>query len=316
MLWPCRGWRLTRVGVNRYECFFDAFGDVRTISLPNYDAWPLINKHGKCLQHSLDILNELIVGLIREHEARLDAEDKLAAANAPRVSYSTPPPPAEGAVVSPPDMPPPPLVSAVTRASRSSVDSTLPLPDGSVVQPDDDTSNGGYGKTNLLHRMVDSIRRAKKAGEKEPLTHEELRANLVMFFIAGHDTTSTAMSWSVHYLANYPAVQEKLRQEVLSLGPWTRGETAHNGGLLSEDGSDAPAYEQLSPANMPYLDAFIKEVMRLRPPVGNVWTRMAAADTQVGKYIIKKGSLVSPSPYNVHHDPSIWPNPDEFRPER
>lgn len=288
----------------RYECFFDAFGDVRTISLPNYDAWPFINKHGKCLPHSLSVLNQLILDMIAAHEAELDKLDARAANTPPRHDM--------------PIVPPPPFPES--RASQASVEATAPQGTPPVNESHEeklavDTHNGRYGKTHLLHCMLSAIRNAAKTGAEEPLSREDLRANLVMFFIAGHDTTSTAMSWCVHYLANHQDVQDRLREEVLRHGPWSRGEEARHGGWLSEEASP-PCYEDLSPARMPYLDAIVKEVMRLRPPVGNVWTRKAAKDTEVGGYIIKKGSMVSPSIYNVHHDPSIWPDPYAFKPER
>lgn len=324
---------------NRYECFFDAFGDVRTLSLPNYDNWPLINKHSKCLEHSLKVLNDMIMAMITEHEQQLDLHGTTRSEARPSRHtqelpadalgrFSATPPPPVHADVQPPDAPLPghgthdqldggkanSRMSTETMGVTRQVefDRTPLAPTPGVTEQE----TPGYEKTNLLHRMVAAIRDARERGEEDPLTREDLRANLVMFFIAGHDTTSTAMSWAVHYLANYRDVQERLREEIMAKGPWARGECAVGGGLLSESESDAPAYEHLSPGNMPYLDAFIKEVMRLRPPVGNVWTRKAAADTLVGGYLIRKGTLVSPSIYNVHHDPHVWQNPDEFDPDR
>ena len=319
------------------------------MSLPNYDKWPLINKHSNCLEHSLKVLNDMIVGMISKHEQQLElaATDSIGSLSSSRGDtaatgratglerFSATPPPPVHEPVQPPDAPLPTQGSVAERpsftdgapTSRSSTDTLavkrqVEFTRAEVADPstnplaEDHEHAAVPQKTNLLHRMVTAIRDARQRGDADPLTREDLRANLVMFFIAGHDTTSTAMSWAVHYLANYRDVQERLREEILAKGPWAPGECAVGGGLLSESESDAPAFEHLSPGNMPYLNAFIKEVMRLRPPVGNVWTRKAAADTVVGGYMIKAGTLVSPSIYNVHHNPAVWQNPDEFNPDR
>lgn len=149
---------------------------------------------------------------------------------------------------------------------------------------------------NLLHSFIETIR----SNESE-LTQEDLRANLVLFFVAGHETTATASAWALHLLATLPDVQDKLRAEVLEHTP--------------DDGS-SPTYEDMTVTSMPYLDAFIREAMRKYPPIGCIHSRIAARDADLGGYRILKGSIVSLSAYNIHHDPNVWPEPDEFRPER
>ena len=108
----------------------------------------------------------------------------------------------------------------------------------------------------------------------------ELRDQLVTLLAAGHETTAGALAWALERLARHPAVQERLR----------------------EDG-DA------------YLDAVVKEVLRVRP-VLSATPRKAAVPYTVGGWTVPAGIHVTPSPYLAHRRPERWPDPTAFRPER
>ena len=97
---------------------------------------------------------------------------------------------------------------------------------------------------------------------------------------AGHETTAGALAWALERLARHPAVLERLR----------------------EDG-DA------------YLDAVVKEVLRVRP-VLSATPRKAAVPYTVGGWTVPAGIHVTPSPYLAHRRPELWPDPTAFRPER
>lgn len=155
---------------------------------------------------------------------------------------------------------------------------------------------------NLLQFMLGAMR-----SETNPMTIEEMRVELVTFFVGGHETTATALTWAMYYLAKHPDSQDRLREEVLhELGPVV-------GDLKT---SKPPTYDQLSPKRMPFLDAVIKEVLRLHPAIANVQSRVATKTTTLGPYTIQKGMFVAPSPYSIHRDPSLWSHPDEFQPDR
>lgn len=158
-------------------------------------------------------------------------------------------------------------------------------------------------KSNLLHMMLDANRKAEN-----PMTDEELRVHLIVFFMAGHETTATALTWATHYLAMHPDKQQRLRDELVEkLGP-----------LSADDDEEAamPTQEQLGPKELPYLNAVMKEVIRLRPSIANIQSRVATCDTTLGNYKVRKGMFVAPNVYAVHHDRKLWPDPEEFRPER
>ena len=284
-----------------YDCFFDSIGDVRTAMLPNYDAWPCVSRHKSCLPRSLALLNKLIMDTIVSHEAELDRREALVQARGhgtvqgKRIrSTTTDDKTEEGGGE-----------QDIADAARSVVESQRQLQE--------------FGPTNLLHSMIHSIRSATKAGQPPPLSQEDLRANVLTFFIAGHDTTSSALSWAIFYLATRYPSQELLREEVVSREPW-RDVTPEEAMAAKAAGTvptrRAPTYDDVKPGAMPYMDAFINEVLRIRPPLGNFLTRKATRDVKVGGYWIRKGQMVSPSIFNVHHDPKIWKRPHLFEPSR
>ncbi|KAG2441573.1 hypothetical protein HXX76_003194 [Chlamydomonas incerta] len=118
------------------------------------------------------------------------------------------------------------------------------------------------------------------------------------FILAGYDTTGTTLALTTFLLANNPTVQDKLRAELV----------ANRGLLDSADGL----------AQLPYLDAVLKESQRLHPAVGFYW-RDATSDIplpELGGLVIPKGSFVSISIYSMHRDPEQWKEPERFIPER
>ena len=122
---------------------------------------------------------------------------------------------------------------------------------------------------------------------------EEIRNETVALLIAGYETTSTAMAWALHELAHNPEMQARIRAEAEA---------------LDEDGSSA--LEQL-----PFTHRVFQEALRKYTSV--LWIpRNANQDTQLGGYAVPAGTPVLCSPYLVHHEPTAWPDPERFDPER
>jgi cytochrome P450 len=119
----------------------------------------------------------------------------------------------------------------------------------------------------------------------EPLTDLELRDELMTLLLAGHETTATALSWTLERLVRHPAVVERLVAER------RRGEDAA------------------------YLEATIKEALRLRPVVTAVG-RHLTAPLEVGGHLLPAGVTINPSIYLLHRRPDLYPEPEAFRPER
>jgi cytochrome P450 len=125
---------------------------------------------------------------------------------------------------------------------------------------------------------------AARHEDGSPMSDAEIHDELLTLLVAGHETTATALSWAVERLIRHPEKLARLREEV-------------------EAGEEA------------YLTATIQETLRLRPVIVIVIRRLTEA-IQLGGYDLPAGVNVVPSIHLVHRDPSIYPEPDAFRPER
>ncbi|RHZ54628.1 cytochrome P450 [Aspergillus thermomutatus] len=139
--------------------------------------------------------------------------------------------------------------------------------------------------------------------ESGAFTEEELVDQMMTFLAAGHETTSTALQWSVYALCKHPDVQTRLREEI----------RAH----LPPISVEHP--EPLSAAtldSLPYLNAFCNEVFRFYPSVPGT-VRDAAKDTTLVGYPIPKGTRIIVSPKVINHSKELWgPDADQFNVER
>ena len=123
------------------------------------------------------------------------------------------------------------------------------------------------------------------------LSDLEVKANVVTFIGAGHETTANALSWALYLVSQAPAVRERLEQEADEAGP------------------DA------APSALPYARAVMEEAMRLYPPVPFM-SRSAVAEDEVAGFRIPKGSLVMIAPWVLHRHKRLWRDPDRFDPSR
>jgi cytochrome P450 len=117
-----------------------------------------------------------------------------------------------------------------------------------------------------------------------PMTDAELRDELVTLLVAGHETTATSLSWAIERLIRNPGAFARLREEVRA----------------GDEG---------------YLDAVIKETLRLRPVIAIV-VRKLTEPAEVGGHALPAGVMAVPSIHLVHRRPDIYPEPHRFRPER
>nr|BAM73826.1 cytochrome P450 [Bombyx mori] len=137
-------------------------------------------------------------------------------------------------------------------------------------------------------------------------TDDDLVAQAVLFFVAGFETVSSAMTFLLHELALNPEVQEKLVEEI------QENEKNNNG-----------KFDYNSIQNMVYLDMVVSEVLRLWPPVIAL-DRICVKDYNLGKpndkskedFIIRKDVAVGIPVWGLHRDPEFFPNPLKFNPER
>ena len=114
-----------------------------------------------------------------------------------------------------------------------------------------------------------------------PLSDQELRDELVTLLVAGHETTATSLAWTLERLTRHPEVMAKLQDD----------------------------------AGGEYLDAVIKESLRLRPVVPAVARRLAEP-VELGGHELPAGVFIVPSIYLTHRRPDIYPDPLAFKPQR
>lgn len=132
---------------------------------------------------------------------------------------------------------------------------------------------------DVLSRLL-----AARDGEGRPMSDQEIRDELLTMLEAGHETTATALAWTFERLAREPRVLRTLRAEL-------------------EAGEER------------YLDAVIKEALRARPVVYEA-PRLLDAPLRLGGHEVPAGWSVAPLIALVHRDPAVFPDPEEFRPER
>lgn len=170
------------------------------------------------------------------------------------------------------------------------------------------------GNKDLLFRMMRS-NMSHDITEAERMTDSELLGQLTTLLLAGHETTSTLLCWTLLMLARHPATQTKLREEMRQ--------------FVDESGRETLTYEDL--AALPYLDAVIKETLRMRSPVPST-IRVAAHDaviplsrpypTRDGKstlnhVFVKKGEEVFMPLLLINTSQELWgPDALSFVPER
>jgi cytochrome P450 len=150
-------------------------------------------------------------------------------------------------------------------------------------------SNGAGGE-DLLSLLV-----AARDGA-EVLSDSEIRDQVLIFLLAGHDTTAIALTFALHLLGHRRDVQAQVQDEVdRALGGRTPG---------AED------VERL-----PYTTMVLKEAMRLYPPAWGIPRRASQAD-EIGGYLVPAGADILLSAWVTHRHPEFWEQPERFDPER
>lgn len=119
-----------------------------------------------------------------------------------------------------------------------------------------------------------------------------------ILLLTGSESTSITLSWAISLLLNHPkalkAAQEELDHQV-GKQRWV---------------------EESDIANLPYLQAIVKETLRMYPPSPLAGPREAMEDCHIDGHFISKGTRIIVDIWKVHRDPRVWHGPDEFRPER
>ncbi|MFG2297688.1 cytochrome P450 [Streptomyces sp. NPDC048603] len=133
-------------------------------------------------------------------------------------------------------------------------------------------------------------------GEDGAFDDTELRDQVLIFLLAGHETTATSLAFALHLLARHPEVQDRAREEI-----------------AKALGGRTPEAADLD--RLPYLTQVLKEAMRLYPAAPVIGRRSVAA-SQVDGYTVPAGVDVIIAPWVTHRHPRYWPDPERFDPDR
>ncbi|CAG8739866.1 7158_t:CDS:10, partial [Gigaspora rosea] len=149
----------------------------------------------------------------------------------------------------------------------------------------------GKSQGDLLENMLNAC-------DNQMLSDSELRYNLALFMLAGHETSAIALATTLYLLSTYKNVQEKAREEVLR--------------ILGDD--LIPSADQHR--SLKYLNMIIQENLRLYPPAPALIFRELTENIKIKDTVIPAGTPIELFLYGIHHSPKLWNNPEEFLPER
>ncbi|KAL5013902.1 hypothetical protein ScPMuIL_008172 [Solemya velum] len=162
-------------------------------------------------------------------------------------------------------------------------------------------AKGGSPTNETNRRYLDflDILLTARDDDGHGLTALEIRYEVDTFLFAGHDTTTSSMCWALYSLAQHPDIQERVYREIDV--------------IITGRETDDIEWSDLS--KLEYLTMCIKESMRLHCPVP-VIQRETTKDMVVDGWTLPAGSCVDIVIYTLHHNPAVWEDPFEFRPER
>ena len=130
----------------------------------------------------------------------------------------------------------------------------------------------------------------------EGMTDRQLRDEVMTMLLAGHETTSLALSWTYYLLSRHPDVERRIAEEVDRV-----------------IGDARPAFAHVD--RLTWTRRTLEESLRLYPPAWG-FSRQALADDEIGGFRVRRGSIAFVIPFVLHRRPALWPDPQRFDPER
>uniref|UniRef100_A0A1A9W294 Cytochrome P450 n=1 Tax=Glossina brevipalpis TaxID=37001 RepID=A0A1A9W294_9MUSC len=168
-----------------------------------------------------------------------------------------------------------------------------------------DIQDGTYEKNVTIDDVAAKKRMALldvlllSSANGNPLSNEDIREEVVTFMFAGHDTTTSAISFALYMISRYPLVQDRLFAEIQH--------------VLSNDKNKTLTYKNLQ--ELKYMECVIKETLRLYPPVASIG-RHVTEDIVIDDLNIPAGANISLAFYMIFRDPDYFDEPELFKPER
>jgi len=202
------------------------------------------------------------------------------------------------------------LMVAVLDAANDRLNSVVRLPSWVPTRRNREEKRALRRIDQLLNRFIAEHRASREApadllsvllaatdeesgiGMSDSQLHEEM----MTLFLAGHETTAMALTWTWYLLSQHPQVEARLVDELSQV---LQGRAPTIGDL----------------AQLPYTEMVVRESMRLYPPAPGV-AREPIEDVRIGGYDVPRGSLVTVNTYAMHRDRRFFEDPERFDPER
>jgi cytochrome P450 len=144
--------------------------------------------------------------------------------------------------------------------------------------------------------LISLLLAARDPQTGQPLSTQDVRDQALIFLLAGHETTSTALTFTCHLLGHQPEAQHRVHQEIDTVL-----------------GGQAPTAADVG--RLTHITMVIKEALRLYPPAHSLG-RLTPTGDRIGGHRIPPGSIVILSPWVTHRSPYFWPDPHRFDPQR
>lgn len=145
-------------------------------------------------------------------------------------------------------------------------------------------------RTDILSLLMEA-----RDPEGQPMTDAELHDELLTLLVAGHETTATSLAWALYSIHHVPGVLDKLLVELDRLG-------------------DEPDPNAI--ARLPYLTAICQETLRIYPILFITFGRVVKSPIEIMGYRFESGAVLAPCIYLTHRREEIYPQPEQFKPER
>jgi cytochrome P450 len=145
------------------------------------------------------------------------------------------------------------------------------------------------------HDILTLLLGARDPDTGEGLSEDDVRANIVTFIGAGHETTANALTWTLYLLSQAPDWRERVEAEI--------------------DAHFDPANPAALAEALPATKAVLEETLRLYPPAAMLSREAIGPDTLAGRHI-RAGTVVTVSPFLLHRHRTLWKDPDAFDPNR
>jgi cytochrome P450 len=164
-----------------------------------------------------------------------------------------------------------------------------------LMQAQDSSDPSSTTNANSFLHLSDSDTNGK-------MSDKQVRDEVMTIFIAGHETTANALTWTFYLLSQNRDIEKKLHDEIDSIL-----------GIGNDNNSRLPVADDIP--KLQYTEKVLRESIRIYPPV---WTigRYVENDYSVGEYTIPAGSSLLMSQYVMHHDPRYYDQPEKFNPDR